>query len=154
MAKGKKTTAAPKAAAPKTEEVKKGGGRFSLFAGRGASKRDVVEVSLGGKQRDCSSCTNVLMHVMFHHRGCCMRARYLGTDLWHSRFISRIRTFRRLGTKISSLASQRSVRRGTSPCPHTANGTCGQFPSFGQSTHYATWLWHMDTHIICFTKHW
>ena len=90
MAKGKKTAAAPKAAAPKTEDAKKGSGRFS-FSSRVvplARKAMMVEISLGEKQRDCNSCTHVFLHVMFHHRGRCLRTWYLGTDLWHSSYQS------------------------------------------------------------------
>ena len=41
MAKGKKTTAAPKAVDPKTEEAKKGSGRFS-FCSRAAALASAV----------------------------------------------------------------------------------------------------------------
>ena len=95
------------------------------------------EISLGEKQSECSSCTHLFLHVMFHHRGCCLRTWYLGTDLWYSSYQGLLP-----GCEISSVGYEHFVS-----CFSTF-GSEGNEPS---STH-GTWhmwsvsiVWAVDT---------
>lgn len=110
MAKGKKTTAAPKAAEPKTEEVKKGSGRFS-FCSRAAALASAVwrRFQLDGrKQIDCSSCTHVFLHVM-SSSGLLYSHLVSGTGPWHSSYQGLLPGYE----GISPLAFQCLLWRGT-----------------------------------------